>query len=80
MIPKCSAPSSVQQKSQFFRLCEALHNRNYLHPIIMQGSSEHKRCFQGRSASGGLHSFRDFPEIGGVRPSGGSACAESQVG
>lgn len=54
--------------------------RNYPHPIIMQGLLEHKRCFQGRSASGGLHSFRDFPEIGGVRPSGGSACAESQVG
>ncbi|EAZ97089.1 ISPpu15, transposase [Marinobacter sp. ELB17] len=54
--------------------------RNYLHPIIMQGSSEHKRYFQGRSASGGLHNFRDFPGTGGVRPSGGSACAGSQVG
>ncbi|EAZ99219.1 acyl-CoA dehydrogenase family protein [Marinobacter sp. ELB17] len=71
---------SESQKSLFFRLCEALHNRNYLHPIIMQGSSEHKRYFQGRSASGGLHNFRDFPGTGGVRPSGGSACAGSQVG
>ena len=26
-MPRCSAPSSVQQKSQFFLLCKPLHNR-----------------------------------------------------
>jgi len=54
--------------------------RNYPHPIIMQGLSEHKRCFQGRSASGGLHNFRDFPGTEGARLLGGSTCAGSQVG
>jgi transposase len=53
--------------------------RNYPHPIIMQGSSEHKQCCLGWSASGGLHNFRDFPGTGGARPLGGSTFAGSQV-
>jgi hypothetical protein len=46
MIPKCSAPSSVQQKNQFFRLCKASHNRKaWLFADTSQGARASATCY-----------------------------------
>jgi hypothetical protein len=46
MIPRCSAPSSVQQNSQFLRLCQHWHNRKaWLFADTSRGARASATCY-----------------------------------